>query len=345
MMREERLTDYRSILPGELTLGDIERARRLLENTSRADLNQWTNDRLRVYNTYSGQRFRMLEDHPVDNNEEKVVFVSTEFGTNALARAVIKARIIRDTVDPTATLILQPNSVVSESNMNFSRSERKKLYEGNLQPTTDRIKNVMDGIRNPLNVTMFGASQGAMVALDYAANKDTSSVAVAIVEIPNIVERNSEELMFDFMNSGRDLSQVVKANFMNHESELAVLFESDAVSKLSLARFAFKSLCLDNFAMIGAMRHAAPNSNGGRAVVIDNIDSVLRKGGSVVNAWGDQDDVSPDWLNRYISSIPIFKNNSRYTSRKLVGASHAISDFYALDGALARLANNNKSAR
>jgi pimeloyl-ACP methyl ester carboxylesterase len=274
----------------------------------------------------------MIEDRPKDSDDDKVVLVSLEFGTNILPRSIAKARVIRDFVNPAATLVIQPNSIIGEPNMNFSWAERRRLSDGDLQPIIGRIAIAMGAVGDSEDVTIFGSSQGAMVALGYAAHKDTPSAVVSAVEIPNVVERRSGQLIADFMRSGRDLPRVVEANFTNHESSPASLVERDAISKRSFARYVLLSLHPDNIAMFGAMCHATE--------IIPTIKSVLDKGGSVVHAWGDQDNVSPEYMNKYIASI--FKDNPRYASRELQSLSHAATDFYALDGALARLAHNLK---
>lgn len=325
--------DYRGVLPDDLTLGDITNARRFLESVSLEDLNEWTEKRTQIYTNRDDHRFRMVVDQPSDGNRNKAVLVLSEFGTGVFPRLVAKSRVIRDAVDPEATLVIQPSSIIGEPNMNYSWAERVRLADGDLAPTIGRIALTMESLGNPEDVTIFGPSQGAMIGLGYAADDRTRPVALSVVEIPNLVERDSVQLMWDFKCSGRDLPQVVRANFINHEAPLAVLFERDVVSKLNLARFVLSSLHPDNIAMISAMCHAKDEPA--------MIDTILKKGGSVVHAWGDQDHVSSVTFNRYISSIEQFQNNPRYASRVLRGMGHAATDFYALDGALARLAHRN----
>ena len=331
-MQENKLVDYHDILPGELTSWDIHRSRRFLEKLSPSELCGWTEDRTRVFATPEDRRFRMLVDHPLNGDRDKVVAVFPEFGTNLVPRLVAKSRIIRDTVAPEATLVIQPSSVVGEPNMNYSGIERRRLYKGDLQPIIGRIAITMDLIGNPSDVTIFGSSQGATIGLGYASHKNTPVVSLAALEIPNIVERDVAKLGVDFALSGRDLSQVVESNFENHEAPFAAMAEHDTTS-LHLAQYVLRSLHLDNFAMVNSMCHAT---------AIPFIEAALDKGSSIVHAWGDQDNVSPAYVNRYISGIPIFKDNPGYASRVLRGMGHSASDFYALDGALARLAHQKK---
>lgn len=329
-MQEKPVLNYRDALPDELTLWDINKSRKFLEGLSMSELNDWTEDRIQTYTTSDDQRFRMVVDRPKDGNSDKAVVVMSEFGTNIVPRLIAKSRVIRDIVDPGATLVIQPSSVIGEPNMNYSWVERNRLCEGNLRPIIGRVALTMNAIGNPEDVTIFGSSQGAMIGLGYAADSETPPAAVSVFELPNIVERQRTQLVADFMSSGSDLPQVVEANFTNQEAPFANYARHETtVSRL--ARYTLLSFHPDSIATVGAMRYAS---------AVPAIETVLDKGGSVVHAWGDQDNVSPAFKNRFISTIPIFESNPKYVSRVLRGMSHAATDFYALDGALARLAHD-----
>lgn len=321
---------YHDVLPEELDDCDISKAGWFLETVTPSGLENWAKSKTEILN-YNGRDFNMVIDRShVDS--DKAVLVLSEFGSGIMPRFIAKSRVIRNMVDPEATLVIQPSATIGEANMNFSYAERKELRRGNLSPIVGRLAVAMAGINNPSDVTIFGPSQGAMVALAYAAHPDTPPAAVAVVETPNIVERSMFQIVRDFVTAGKDLSDVVKANFENHQAPLAVLAERDARIFPDVTKFMIKSLHPDNIAMVSAMRYPSASSD---------IKAILDKGGSVVQAWGDMDNVSPNDANQLIADK--YQDNPRYDSLVLKGMSHAATDFYVLDGALARLAHELKN--
>ncbi|NTW62036.1 hypothetical protein HGB25_01330 [Candidatus Saccharibacteria bacterium] len=318
-----------NVLPGELTGGDIESAQTFLDSKSPSDLKFWASQRSREPYSCGDQRFRMVVDKPNGGNRDKAVLFLSEFGTPDLPRLIAKARITRDFIDPEASLVIQPSSVNGEDNMNFSHDERLRLLKGDLQPYIARIAIVMKSLSDPEDLTIFGPSQGATVGMAYASSDEVHATALTIVEAPNVAERNSLSLAQDFAQSGQDLARVVRANFDNHERPLAQLIEKDASSPVSMARFIVSAMHPDNMATVGVMQHNTAS---------EHIKAVLDKGGSVVHAWGDVDNVSPAFNNQRIADE--FEAQPRYASRVLRNMGHTAMDFYALDGALARLAHN-----
>jgi pimeloyl-ACP methyl ester carboxylesterase len=329
-MQESNTVDYHNVLPGELMPHDITKARLFLENLSLPDLHEWTRQRTQTYTVHNDCRFRVVVDRPLNGDDDQAVLVLSGFEENN-PQLIVKSRVIRDMVNPAATLIIQPSSTDNEPNMNYSPFEQNLLTQGNLEPIIGRVAIVMASVGNPMDVTLFGASQGAMVGLGYAAHSKTPSAAVSVIEIPNIIERQRAQILSDFEISSRDSLQVIKANFENHESPFAAFAECVVSSKPSIARYVLSSMCPDNQVMVDAMCHATAQNA---------IESIINKGGSVVHAWGDQDNVSPNTPNQYIAAM--FEARKKYTHRVLHGTGYAASELYALDGALARLAHNSK---
>ena len=143
------------MLTDDLTRDDIESAKEFLYDKSPAGLEFWSKQgsRSKTYK-YNGQRFRMVVDKPFGGNSDKAVLVLSEFGTKDLPRLIAKAMITRNMVDPEATLIIQPSSVIGEDNMNFSYDERRELSGGKLQPYIGRIATVMASLGGPEDITM-----------------------------------------------------------------------------------------------------------------------------------------------------------------------------------------------
>lgn len=324
---EKSISDkYRDVLPGDLTRTDIDNACKFFDSIDLKDLENWTTDRTATYR-YHDQDFQMIVDTPKDGNPEKAVLVLSEFATGIVPRLMVKSQIIRDMVDPEATLVIQPSSIQCQQNMNYSYKERLTLRSGNLAPIIGRIAITMCSLGSPKDLTIFGSSQGATVGLDYASKME-SPAHLAVVEIPNITERSTLNLTKDYMCSGKDLRQAVEANFDNHKSPFAV-FAKNSTLFLNQIKYSYGFIHPDNMSMLETMRYAS---------AFPHIKSILNNGGSVVHAWGNVDKVSPEDKNQLIAKT--FENNPRYSSRLLRGMGHTAGDLYALDGALARLAHN-----
>ncbi len=326
-------SSYAEVLPVELEAEDIDRSRQFLESLSITGLNSWIAERT-VTNNFNGQPYRMVIDRPTDGNHDKALIVLSEYGTGILPRLVAKSRVMRDTLDPDATLIIQPSTTRTESNMNYSKSERSDIYKGDLRPVISRLAIVMESLGSPEDLTIFGPSQGAMIGMAYAGSDYSPSASVVAVEAPNIVDRSGLQLAIDLTLSGSDLSKVVSANFNDHSAPFAVLAEKDASSVKELSRFLYSSLHPDNLATMGAMRYSSLSAD---------IDSVISKGGNIVHVWGDKDNVSPSRDNELIAQE--FGIQLAYKGICLPGMTHSITDFYALDGALTRMAHNRKNLK
>ncbi len=328
-MSEKISVNYRGVLPDEMTDQQINAASDFLDTLSPDGLDVWAAERTKSLN-YNGQDYRMVVDRPEDFDPNKVVVVLSEFGTGIIPRLTAKARLMRDAVDPKATLVIQPSSTIGQPNMNYSPEERERLSYGDSSPIIGRLALTMAGIDNPQDMIIFGPSQGATFALDYAASDlAPDSVKTVIVETPNIIKRSTWQLALDFMSAGKDLPDVVGANFNNPETPFAVLAKRNTRIFPDLTKFILSSLHPDNLASIRAMRYDSAAAN---------IETILNKGGTVIQAWGDVDKVSPNEANQLIADR--FADSPNYVAFLLKNLSHAATDLYVLDAALMRVAAN-----
>lgn len=312
--------------PGELTVDDLERAGTFLGSQSPADMGEWSDARTEVYEL-NGRRFRMVVDRPVNGDDSRAVVVGGEFGNGIAPGAIARARVVRGMVTPEATLVYQPNGTLNEpDNMNFSRDEREQLREGDQSPMLGRLAVALGSVDNPDNLTFYGPSQGGVVSLGYAAHPDTPPAAVAVVETPDVLERSRFELAKDFAGSGAQLKDIIRENYSDPNIPLAKA-TIDALSIVGLAQFAAGLLRRDNLALSGILRGDTAKRH---------IEAILERGGSVVQAYGTVNNVSPLAANERLARV--FNGNPRYRSVRFEGSDHSMTNNYAVSGALARVA-------
>jgi hypothetical protein len=315
------------VLFNELTEEDVESAAQFLSSIDTAAMEAWTSERIEIPEI-GDQRFRMVVDRGED--EQAAVIVGGEFGNGITPWALARARIVRDMVNPDATLIYQPNTTVGQPNMNFSSDERRTLHEGGVEPFHDRLDIVLDRANAPDDLTFYGPSQGGVVALSYAT-KQERPVAVAVVETPNVANRSQIELLKDFAGSGSQLKQVIQDNY-EHPENIQEIFAKETLEGLSIAgmtRFVRGILKADNRAIAGILRRDVAKAH--MATILDNK-------GSIVHSYGTANSVSPIDANRAITQD--LSPYARYQGVEMAGADHSISNHYALNGALARAARN-----
>lgn len=163
------------------------------------------------------QDFRMVIDRR--ENDDKALVVLLEFGTGIVSRLIAKSRVMRDMMDPEATLIVMSSSINGQKNMNFSKKERSLLKDDKLDPYVQRLITTMESkyVESPSDVTVFGPSQGATLGLAYAGNRDVDPIKLAMFKPPNVVERNNFEMVKSFINAGGNLSEVIAANFTDSD--------------------------------------------------------------------------------------------------------------------------------
>jgi hypothetical protein len=322
---------YASLLPpGSLTQEDVEYAQEFLKGVNFASMEEWADSHTQTFELGNGQAYRMVVDRPSDGDPSKAVIVGGEFGNGIAAPALARARIIREMVDPEATLVYQPNTTFGQSNANFSREEREKLRHGDITPMIGRIGLALAEFGDPDDLVFSGPSQGGTIALGYASHPDTPAAAVAVIEAPNVSDRSIFGIARDFVGSGGELKDIVRENYDIPEgAELEAQFARETLDALGVAgmlRFVAGFPRRDNMAMLGAMRIATAESQ-----ILDT----LRKGGSVVHAYGTVNRVSPAEANAAIKSTV---HEANYIGVELRESDHSVTNNYALSGALARLA-------
>ncbi len=333
-MEKHSEVNYRQVLPTVLTENDLILSRLFLDHVTPAALAQTAEDSLRTFE-YNGRPFQMAVVDPAgEKDDDAVVATFTEFGTALPPRFVAKSLLTRQLVNPNAALVMQPTPVTGQNYMNFSHRERTMLLRGDLGPLTGRMGVVMGALHDPTDVTLSGISQGATVALAFAADQSMPAAAVSAMEIPSVVERSPLQMGADFMfRSGDDLEAVISANFDNKEAPLARLALRDAGMRGLLPFFA-KVVNPNTLSMMGAYT---------RPMAEHDILFTLGKGGSVVHSYGDQAQVSPKEANDHLAKR--FASEPKYESHVLRGMGHTATDLYVLSAVLARRARDLKTAQ
>lgn len=307
---------------------DLEATSAFLHELNPSKLEEWTNDRT-VIHRLGDRAFRMVVDRPEDGDKNKAVVVTGEFGGGRTPANIVRARIIREMVNPAATLVMQPNSTFNEPNMNYERTERHMLRRGRLSPLLGRIATTLDALGGPEELTILGSSQGSVSALGLATTHYLPPAAVAVLEAPGVKERSRRQLMLDFVRCGGDLSSIISENYA--DSAHPLLAETlRGLSGAERMRYALGALKSENIATLGILLHARAENA---------MQQAIRRGGSVVHAWGTKDNVSPPDDNRSIAEKMRQLQMPRYEAYELTGADHSVSNNYSLVGALARQAN------
>ncbi len=301
-----------------------------LERTTFAEQSDWADRRTQLFDL-NGQSFRMVVDRPTEGNEH-VVVVPSEFATGISPPMIVRARIIRDMVDPAATLVVQPNTTFDQPNMNYSRAEQRELRRGRLAPVIGRIMMALEYTLQPEHTTVFGSSQGAVVALGFGADRNTPSSAVAVIEAPNVTMRNRVVLTKDFIGCAHGLKDVILSNYEDKTAPFA-LDTLRTMSRAEPIKCVLDGVKRDNLAMVGAMARGSASQH---------IKTILDASGSVAHAWGTADRISTAEDNRRIADQ--FADHPHYCSAELPGACHGVTSAYALNGALARMALQLKNS-
>lgn len=298
----------------------LEAARSMTAAFTKADLAAWTGRRI-VTDEIRGQRFRMVVDRGEDLN--RVIVVGGEYGNGLGALgAVARARIVRQVVDPSASLVLQPNTALGDPNSNFSKTERNLLRQGIAQPLVDRIRATLEALGSPNKMTLYGPSQGGTTMLALAAHISMPPTATAIMETPNVTDRSYIGVAKDFIGAGADLKATISANF-----ESSTTLGEELVADLSvrgLAKYAAGLALPDNLALLGIIR---------RATAQKHMEAILVRGGSVAHAWALGDKVSPASANNAIASSLAVTYPGQYAAYSFEG-DHSFTNAYFSNAAL-----------
>ncbi len=270
---------------------------------------------------------------------DSAIVIAGEFGNGirdfgSAARVMQRALVIRNFVNPDASLILQPNSAFRENSMNFTKEERGILETGRAFPIVDRMQVALQGLDGGeylKDVTLSGKSQGSLPALEFAAQY---SAAVAALETPNVMARGALQLAArDFPASSTEsiLKDVIRSNFQDGD----ILREElpRTITPMGLAAYALGSVIKrDNRSLIRML--AEPTAE-------KLIQDVIIRGGSVVHAWADESTVSPhehnqaiaDAMRQYLSSFDTYESY-----RHDAPSDHSLTNNYHLVAALTKRA-------
>lgn len=245
-------------------------------------------------------------------------------GLDALG-AIARILAIRDVVNPGASIVYQPNTTFSESNMNFSRTERRSLKQGDARPLTGRILQTLDSLK-PTKIVAYGPSQGATTILSLAADSDAPNMSVAVIETPNILRRSALELAADYSSSGKLLNETVSSNF-----DTPTKLQKYLLQALKLKGTAFYALGLlkpDNLALLGLMRTDTAKSD---------MERILQRGGSLVHSWATETNVSPADINESIRADLSQRFKESYKSFVIEGDHSRTNDYLFSAGLVAEL--------
>ncbi len=303
------------------------RVDRFLATADKPALREWMERRI-VVRELAGRAFRMLVDVPPETDGSAIVVFGEAGNGLDSTGAIVRARVIRMMVNPNAALVLQPNSTLSEANMNFSPEENRELKAGSSAPVVDRVLSTLESIGNPTDIVTYGPSQGGPMSLAYATSQYAPpSIAATVVEAPNVVRRSRSALRLDFARSGGRLEKEIAGNF----DPLAPLRQEllAELGVVGLTKFGLGLLLKrDNLALNGPMQ---------RATAGDSMERVLQGGGSVVHAWATGGTVSPAEANRQIAD-GLDGRHPRYKGVEVPDADHSVTNRYRLNGALVHYA-------
>ncbi len=295
-------------------------AQDFLGQQTRAGLEEWATQHTNTYG-FKSTTFNMSIER--GENPDQVLVVGGEFGNGSDAiGAVARALLIRHLVAPDASLILQPNTTLSQNNTRFTDNEGQQLKKGDRTPLTHRYQIALAAINNPAEMIVYGPSQGGVAVLDLAAHKDMPPMATTIMEAPNVARRSFPKMMLDFLGAGKELKQTISNNF---ETDSAL--EESLLSDLSiagLAKYGLGALREDNLSLVGVIR---------RATATEDIKTALSKGGTVVHAWAEGDKVSPAVANVAVAREIERDGPTHYEARSFPG-DHSITNNYILNAAL-----------
>jgi pimeloyl-ACP methyl ester carboxylesterase len=315
-----------SLLPSE----DVVAVEDFLRGKSREGLKDWANDPSRlVVHELGGQAYRMVVDRP-DDASDRTIVVPGEFANGLHGTAIARAMVIREMVDPSATLVMQPSSSFDEDNMNFSSEERNRLRGGDSSPMVDRLRATLEHHDVDSDVVLYGPSQGAVLASGYAAHPDTQITAMSLVEAPHAEKKTLPRTAYDFLVSGSQLGKNVRLNYPQYATpeEWPLTSNQSQGLRSELIAFAQGAFRADNLALLALFRHGKLRRD------MDFLSHKDRTVGITV-ANGGRSKVSSSLVTNDV--LRQFPNSESFTFEGKL-ADHSITNVYALNGSLARRA-------
>lgn len=280
-------------------------------------------------------------------SSDRLVVVSGEYGNSYWGQhdssvpnpALVRAHVIRDFVDPEASLLYMTGDAIGEQNLGLSPQERKKLRQGSAAPLADRVHAAIDAFPNAHEIdrgTGVGMSLGA-VTMSHMMREGGSPVnSWAIVEAPNVARRQRPKMVADFMNGGGHLAENIRLNA--HPSEDSPVVDEHLLS-VDASTGAGRRGMLRYFAGFALKNTYAQSGPLLQPTLGESIDVALSRQENVVHVWGTQDEVSPPEANRWIRDHEV-RPSDRYFPLELSGdyARHPLTNAYVLMGAVARRA-------
>jgi len=306
-----------------LTQEDISDARRFLVNEGTKTAES-VDDHI-VTHTLDGRAFRMVVRKGESNN---LVLAPAEFATGIRGDGWARLMAMKAIMDPFASVILQPQNVLGQNNLNLSPKERAKLRSGNSQPIIDRILKTLEeeGLEYE-NIDAVGVSLGATLMTDLARHPDANVRSLTAFETPDIKKRKWLSLTKDFLLSGPNLYKNLEISKLGEEADFL------SQSKLNLIRFSMGALHANNLATMLRLR---TNSHA------EGIMKALEKnpGLGVVRGWTARSAISPSYENRETTEFLKMYFGQQVEGIEFAGplASHNSTNIPVLVGALARRA-------
>ena len=289
---------------------------------SGTELSEWVASHTRV-RTLGSQSFRMLVAPGED--PRKVLFSGGELGNGLDALgAIARLRTIAEAVSPEATIVYQPNTTLTQDNMNFSRAERRVLRQGSNTPMTDRILVTISELKDATDFTAYGPSQGGTTVLDFAADERSPATATALLETPNIEDRSLIRIGKDYADSGKMLHSTIQQNFTQTAPLLNDLL--GGITNPAMIGYGLGLVKQDNLALIAPMRRSAAESQ---------ITAALHKEGSIVHAWATGGTVASHAVNLAIADR--LDGHARYEAHVVEG-DHSATNNYLFSAAIVQRA-------
>lgn len=277
----------------------------------------------------AGTAFRAIIREGED--KDRAIIIPGEFGNGlrsygAAARGEVIRQYMQLYTNTDPSLIILPNTTIGEDNVNLTRAERNRVKNGSAEPLVDRMNVAMQYVIGDQagKVTVYGPSQGGMPALESAAQRERS--AVAVTETPDVAEHTPTELIHGFFTSSSLLKDEISANFEEADVLRRELM-SDLSNPIGMARYFLGGARRDNLALMKMLLH------GGAG---EKIEAILASNGSVVQTWAGSG-VSPGDVNRAIARE--YGNHPRYMSVEYPGRDHSVTNNYAAAAAAVRMAD------
>lgn len=269
-----------------------------------------------------GKSFRAVT---IQGESPETIVIGGEYGNGNCLHSYVRAMGIRAVLGPHSSLVLLPNNTLGHDNLNFTADDRTQLAQGNPTPYIDRYKKAIKSVdtRDDSPVDIVGVSLGASTGLAFAADCNTPTRTVTVVETPFLhsVPAPLAELRFargnTQMNDNLTISEQAIPDFDANKLDTRLKPTVEFYTGL---------LTPSNFAGLRFMQHHLPQTD---------IDTLLEvhSGIGFVSAWGTEAQISPATTNRAIAEKYIHDSRTEYV--EIPGADHSVTNAHAVVAALA----------